>query len=203
MKSNQETIGTKKEINTPTKRGGCSDIKAKKLRSALIKELDLQSDLASKAFEELKESIKKGDENQIWYSIHMFLSTSGYISELLKEMEKLSDKNSDCIELDELTSLLELSKDLKIKQQELVENFGEELERWVVRPENNLVIENHIFQKKSVPNLDVKNMLRHFDPETYEMTFRDETYDLKEHQEEIKKVKENVEEIYRKNLLYL
>lgn len=179
---------------------GETNIQLRKLKSALISELEFQSNLALNAFEDLDQAIKRSDENKVWYSIHMFLFTSRCISGLLDQIKKLSKDNPNSLKTEDLSLLLEISSDLQIKKGELFEHFGERLEEWVLDSSYNRIIENHMFQKKSFPNLEIRQLLRHFDPETYEVTFRDNTYNLKEQREEIKEVKENIEEIYRNSL---
>jgi len=170
-----------------------------KLKSALISELDFQIDLASRAFDDLEDAIEESDEVKVWYFVHIFLFTSERISELLEKSKELCELYEDSIELQELKSLLEMSSDQKMRRNGLIENFADELEEGVLDPNNLLVMENHIFQKHEFPDLDLTQMFRHFDPETYEMSLRGKTYDLREYHDEVQKMKQNLEEIYREN----
>ncbi len=171
----------------------------KKLKAALISELDFQLDLASRAFRELEKNIEENDELKTWYSAHMFLFTSRCIWDLLEKIKKLLEEHSDYIESEDLKSLSKIFPYLEFRNSDANENHAEELERWVLDPENDRIIENHIYRKKSGIAIDVKQVLRHFDPETYEMTFKDKTYDLKEQHEEIQEIKQYVEDIYKEN----
>ena len=172
----------------------------KKLKSVLISELDLQSKLASEAYKELETALEEGDELKIWYSAQMFLFTSEKISDLLDKIKELSEKNCDDLETRDLKALSKMYSDLMmIKPNDLSENFGEKLKEWTLDPNNDRIIENHIFKKKSIPNLSVAHLLRHFDPETYELSLRNKTYDIKRQYGLIQNIKKSIEDIYREN----
>lgn len=172
----------------------------KKLKSALIIELDFQSNLASMAFDELEGAVEDSDELKIWYSVHMFLSTYECISNLLEEIRVLSEKYPDILNTEDLKSLSDISTDVDLKKKEVSNNFGMDLEKWIFEPENDRIIENHIFPEKSVPDLSTDKILRHFDPDTYQMTIRDNTYDLKQHHQVVQEIKDNIEQVYKENL---
>ncbi|MFW6041324.1 MAG: hypothetical protein ACOC85_05760 [Thermoplasmatota archaeon] len=176
------------------------EVYGKKIEYAFISELDMLSSLSMKAFEDLDRAIKRSDECGIWYSIHMLLFTYGGISRLLSQIIKLSEKNPNSPKVQDLKSFNEIYSKLSIKQDELMENFGKNLEGWIVDPRNNRIMDNYIFERSAVPSMDVTQMLRHFDPETYELTFRNKTYDLKQDQQEVQKIKQNVEDLYMKNI---
>lgn len=167
-----------------------------KLKKVLIYELDMMSTLSMNAFNALEQSIKKGDEDQIWYHIHMLLFTYSSISELLQQMEIMA---GHILETQEFQYLNDNKYGFSINKDELFDHFGRNLEDWIIDLDGS-IIENHIFEKKSIPSLDVTQMLRHFDPETYELTFRDEIYNLKEDQKIVMNIKQKVEDIYSKNL---
>ncbi len=167
-----------------------------KMKRALIYELDMMSTLSRRAFKALEISIKKGDEDRIWYHIHMLLFTYSSISELLQQIERLS---KEIIKTKEFKHLFGSNSGFNIDKDELFDHFGRNLEDWIMNIEGH-IIENYIFEKRSVPNLDVKQMLRHFDPNTFELTFRDKTYNLKGEQKRVMHITQNLEEIYRKNL---
>ncbi len=167
-----------------------------KLKKVLIYELDMMSTLSMNAFNALEQSIKKGDEDQIWYHIHMLLFTYSSISELLQQMEIMA---GHILETQEVQYLNDNKYGFRINKDELFDHFGRNLEDWIIDLDGS-IIENHIFEKKSIPSLDVTQMLRHFDPETYELTFRDEIYNLKEDQKIVMNIKQKVEDIYSKNL---
>jgi len=171
----------------------------KKLKSALISELDLQAKFASLAFNELETALEEGDELKIWYSLQMFLFTSERISSLLEKIKELSEKNPNELETKDLNSLSKIYPDMVIKQNDFSGQFGEKLKKWVLDPNDDNIIENHIFNKKSIPNLSVDHLLRHFDPENYELSLRNKTYDIKRQYGLMQDIKESIEEIYREN----
>ncbi len=170
-----------------------------KLRSALILELDMVTNNFIEAFDNLKVAIVKSDESDIWYSLSMLIYTREHILELLDQIKKLIENSQDNIEVSGLEMLL--GDYSEINKNKLRKNLGRGLREWFENTEKDPILENNVFERSSIPNLDVKQMIRHFDPETYELTFFENTYDLKKFHDVVKDIKRNIDEIYRENYL--
>lgn len=174
-----------------------------KLKSALISELDILSDLFIKAFNDLEIACERNEEIKIWYSVDMLVSTEKNITELLEQLNEIFENNPDLTPTDGIKSLLDIYIQSDMKKNKRIDHLGENLKEWIENLESDNIIENHIFEKRSIPNFDVKQVLRHFDPETYEFTYIDKTYDIKKAHEEILKIKDSLDEIFRENYLSL
>ncbi|MEF8874950.1 MAG: hypothetical protein V5A88_09840 [Candidatus Thermoplasmatota archaeon] len=169
------------------------------LNSAIIKEMELQCDLALKGFDELEKALSECDDEKVWYSIHSFFSSAARISELLKLGEKAIEKNR---ENDDLRKLMKISNSSLLsnpKWGRAIGDFGEKLEEWATKTDRTHIGEKNVIPKGCVSEMDEEDMLRHFDPETYEFTLRGETYDLKKCQEKISEVKDVIEDLARKS----
>ncbi|GEM_PF-3509166 len=169
------------------------------LNRAIIKEMELQCDLALKGFEELERSLKEHDEEKIWYSIHSFFSAAARISELLKLGEKTMEKHGYSDDLKELISVPNVSYLSHSKLESTFSSFGEDLKKWAIKPERTHIGERNVIAKGCVSGMEEENMLRHFDPESYEFTVRGKTYELKRYHEIILEVKDVIENLARRS----
>jgi hypothetical protein len=59
------------------------------------------------------------------------------------------------------------------------EHFDERLERWAASPEPRTPTDSNIGPVSAISGLELDDRLRHFDPTTYTVTFRGETYHLR------------------------
>ena len=172
-----------------------------KLKSALILELEMLTNNFIEAFDDLRYALTKDDESKIWYSLSMLTYTRKHIWQLLELIKTLFENEVDDTEIVELEYLLEEYSDIDTDEDELEGNFGKELKKWLENTDKNPILENNIFEKKSLPDLDVNQMIRHFDPDTYELTIFEETIDLKRFHGIVKDIKKDIDEIYRENYL--
>lgn len=172
-----------------------------RLKSALILELEMLTNNFIEAFDGLKIAVEKSDECKIWYSLSMLIYSRENILQVLDQMKSLFDDKRDDVEIGDLRDLLGKYTDKGIKEDEMIGDFGKQIRNWVERSEKDLILEYNVFEKTSIPNLDVRQMIKHFDPETFELTIFDKKFELEKLNEMVKDINENIDDIYRKNYL--
>lgn len=165
----------------------------KSLQSALLREMELQCDLALTSYEELEESMEEFENDKLWHSIHAFLDTTSKISELVALCEKaINDQGSGEV----LRRVVDNSKESKLSDPALKRfsiSYRDRLEEWAKQTEK--VVEKNVIEKGCISGIDEKDMLRHFDPETYDLTIRGQSYNLKSYYQEISKIKDKIDDV--------
>jgi hypothetical protein len=115
---------------------------------------------------------------RLWYSVQAFLVAAGNISKLLWPPGKpLFPERGP-----ELRSGLDVEENSPLKPRTFrnhFEHFDERLERWAASPEPRTLTDSNIGPVSAISGLELDDRLRHFDPTTYTVTFRGETYHLR------------------------
>ncbi|MFW5927993.1 MAG: hypothetical protein ACOCSL_02230 [Thermoplasmatota archaeon] len=121
--------------------------------------------------------------------------------ELLDQIKYLIEDEQYNTEIMNLKLLLESYSESDINKNGLRKNFGRYVKEWFENTDKEPILEHNVFEKSSIPNLDVSQMIRHFDPETFELTFLEETYDLKKFEDLVIDINKSIDEIYRENYI--
>lgn len=139
--------------------------------NVFINEVKCQCKFAIYSYEDIKIHLEKYDADRTWYSIQSFLVAVGNISKLLWT----KNDNPRGAELRVLLSIDEGSL-LKLRDfRNHFEHFDERLERWVL-PLNN-IIDANIAPSGSIKINGIVEM-RSFDPTSYTVSFRGDTYEM-------------------------
>ncbi len=165
----------------------------KGIHSVLLREMELQCDLALTSYEELEESIKGFENDKLWHSIHAFLDTTSKISELVALCKKAINDHGGG---EELRMILDSTRNSKLSDPALKRfsiSYRDRLEEWAKQTEK--IVEKNVIEKGCISGIDEKDMLRHFDPETYELTIRGQSYDLKGYYQEISVMKDKINDV--------
>ncbi len=86
---------------------------------------------------------------------------------------------------------------LRSEFEDIFSGFGKELENWALSEERSEITEKNVIPRGYISSFSEEDMIRHLDPETVELTFRGDTYDLMAYYEEILELKEKIEEMSR------
>jgi hypothetical protein len=114
---------------------------------------------------------------RLWYAVQAFLVASGNISKLLwPSRKRLFPERGH-----ELRAGLEVEESSPLKPRTFrnhFEHFDERLEQWVASPEPRTLTDLYIGPEGAISGLELDTRLRHFDPATFTVTFRGDTYRL-------------------------
>ncbi|MFW6144155.1 MAG: hypothetical protein ACOC55_01105 [Candidatus Natronoplasma sp.] len=168
-----------------------------KLKKAVMMEIEHTTNIACRAFEEMEEAVEMADNEKIWFSVHSFLSAVYQLSKLVRSgRERLMEGDG----LEYLGSLLDEDYSfLKTESKGVFDDFRSNFEDWVLDEERTQILEKNVIPKGLVFGMNEEDMLRHLDPETYELTMRGETYDLLEYQKDILQMKKKMDHLVEKS----
>jgi hypothetical protein len=135
-----------------------------------------QWDLTTKTYEQKR----KAASDRLWYAVQAFLVAAGNISTLLWPSYRKGEGRTP-ERGPELRAGLAVEEDSPLAPRTLrnhFEHFDERLEEWAVSPGPRKVVDSNIGPVSAISGYDPKSLLRHFDPATFTVIFRGETYDL-------------------------
>lgn len=136
---------------------------------------------------------------RFWYSIQAFLIATGNISKLLwPTREKITDRGETLRSLLGINESMLFTRDVRNS----FEHFDERLETWMIT-RNGVLFDSNIGSTGSYDSvirssstlptafeISDEDILRNFDPSTFNLTFTGQTFELLNVLEEIKNIKE-------------
>lgn len=145
-----------------------------------LMELERQCRFAEMAFDDLNKSLRDTDPGQerFWFSIQSFLIATANISKILFPSDK-SDRNLRTAE--ELRKRLSISDTSPIKPKRFrshFEHYDERIEDWSKNSKSHSIVDTNIAPKNAIQVGDTYAYMRNFDPQKFELTFRDEEYEI-------------------------
>jgi len=140
-------------------------------------EVHLQSTFAIIAAEDLAGAITAQLSDRIWYSIQAFLVAAANVSKLLwpsraSQMQVLRR---------ELRRRLAVANPSALEPRSLrdtFEHFDGRLEEWASISNRHNFVDRFVGQLSAIAGLEADDFMRHFDPDTAEISFRQETFRL-------------------------
>lgn len=121
---------------------------------------------------------RKAAYDCLWYSVQAFLVAAGNISKLLWPPGKpLFPEHGP-----ELRAGLDVEENSPLKPRTFrnhFEHFDERLERWAASPAPRTLADSNIGLVSAISGLELDDQLRYFDPTTFAVTFRGDTYQLR------------------------
>lgn len=158
-----------------------------------IAEVQSQTGFALMAFEDLKAALAVDDLLRTWYSVQGFLIAAANLSKLLYSTEPASRK-SRCIRLRTELGLKGTSPIATRKVRNRFEHFDERIEAWEASPKRRR-------SDSLVMPLDSAfagwEVLRHLDPKTFTVRFRDDHFELLPALKEVRLIRAAADEALR------
>jgi len=127
------------------------------------------------------EQMRKAAKDRLWCSVQAFLVAAGNISKLLwpsyRKGEELIPERGP-----ELRVSLAVEEDSPLAPRTLrnhFEHFDVRLEQWAVSSKPRVFVDSNIGPVSMISDFKPGDRLRHFDPTTFTVYFREDTYHLR------------------------
>ena len=153
-------------------------------------EIKRQCEFSFIALKQMECGLQNKDVNLIWYSIQNFLVAIANISKILWPIPKYKGRG------EELRKKLKISENSLIKSRKFrnhFEHFDERLEKWLKTTKHYNYVDSNIGDIKLIKGIDVEDIHRNFNPNTMELIFRGEKYDLQAVKKEVEKIYKNLD----------
>ena len=141
-------------------------------------EIVRQCDFALLAVQHLKMALTSNDTGSLtWYSLQNFLVAVGNLSKICWPVKKLSEKRGQ-----ELRKKLGVLDNVSIAPRIFrnhFEHFDERLENWAKSSKRRNFIDSNIGPQNMIVGIDTSDFLRNFDQNTWILTYRGDSYELK------------------------
>jgi hypothetical protein len=176
------------------------------IQSVFLSELSKQCDFASYAMNFLRSALHSGERDSTsltFFAAHTFLTHAGNISKLLWPDKRTKNKWPNSYERGkELRRILVVHENSPLKDRTLrnhFEHYDSRIDEWVFDSINrkhaqsvparyfyaDSVITRARDVKRVITGLEIEDVMRHFDPETFTLSFRGERYNLLSTEKEI------------------
>jgi len=153
------------------------------------REIERQCKFALIASEDIQKSLMSNfnDKDRLWYSLQTFLIAVGNISKILwPPNKKYTNRGQD------LLQKIGIDDNSFIKTRDFrnyFEHFDERLEDWARQSKSRNFVDSNIGSiTNAITGIDPKDFIRNFDPNTFELTFRGDLYQLNPVINEIKEI---------------
>jgi hypothetical protein len=163
------------------------------IQELLVSEIRTQCIFALMAYEDLTkslESIKHANTDELdrfWYSIQAFLVAVSNVSKILWPSAPLGSELPAEISSrrENLRNSLSIKQSFPLKPRKFrnyAEHYDMELEEWVAKSKDEMLIDSSIGTINSDPNTPPGPIayMRNFDPVRFTLIFRDEEYQVRE-----------------------
>jgi len=141
------------------------------------REVERQRRFALIAANNMVEALEERAQDRFWYSIQAFLVAVANVSKLLwGRNEEMAERRVD------LRQSLSVNDNSVLQSRTMrnsFEHFNERLERWVEESGPGMVVDSNVMPRGAIAGLDAENYLRNFDPNSWTLIFRDETFELR------------------------
>lgn len=137
------------------------------------REVERQCKFALMAEHGLKQALRTGDVDGIWYSVRAFLVAAGNISKLLWPPRPSSTERGAKLR----ESPVPINSPLKPRTfRNSFEHFDERLEQWATSSERHNLADSNVGSPNMIVGLELGDYLRNFDTVNWAVTFRGDTY---------------------------
>jgi hypothetical protein len=162
----------------------------------------MKSMIALIAYDGMKTSlyrIKPGDSKELdyfWYSVQSFLVAVANISNIVRPSashgsvlppETLSRKTT-------LANLLDIDKISILESKEFrnhFEHYDERIEEWANKTTDSIIVDSNVVPSYMIAGYSKIARMRNFDPDTFELTFKDKSYKFSQVVNAIRKLLED------------
>ena len=152
-------------------------------------EVERQCSFATIAARDLENALRDREMDRVWYSIQSILVAAGNISKLLwPQKSKIPDRGS------ELRANLSVSDDSPLQPRIFrnhFEHFDDRLEEWATSSTRRNFVDSNVGPIDMIRDIDPGDYLRNFNPATWTVTFRGDSYELKPIIQEVGKILKN------------
>jgi hypothetical protein len=152
-------------------------------------EIQRQCNFAIIAYEAMKTSVKKmksGDNKELdlfWYSVQSFLVAVANISKILWPSAPCGSELSPEVEArgTALRELLAVDDSSALKRREFrnyFEHYDFRIEEWAKKTTDLTIVDSNVVPSYVIAGYNTISKMRNFDPDKYELMFRDRSYQL-------------------------
>lgn len=144
-----------------------------------LMELKRQCQFAVMAYNDLTKYLTEFNLERFWFSVQSFLIATANISKILFPSEK-SDR--DLIVAEDIRKMLSIDDISSIKPKRFrnhFEHYDERIEEWVKKSQSHTIVDTNIAPKGFIQVGDPYAYMRNFDPQKFELNFRDEEYEIR------------------------
>ena len=148
------------------------------MRMIFLIEIRRQSGFGLLAAQDLQRAVPARDFERCWYSVQSLLIAGGNVSKILwpSRPPRISRRGED------LRALLNVPDNSPLKPRkfrDIFEHFDERLEGWATSSERRNFADSNIGPPGMIAGLEVRDHLRHYDPDRQTLTFRGDEYELR------------------------
>lgn len=140
------------------------------------REVERQCRFALLATEDLHHALGILDRDRVWFSTQVLLVAAGNVSKLLWPSDsRYSNRGTD------LRASLGVRNDSVLAPRRFrnhFEHFDERLEEWARSSNTHTFVDSNIMSPGAIVGPPQRDFLRNFDPTTWTLTFRGDTYEL-------------------------
>lgn len=137
----------------------------------------------------LRFALSTANTDLVFYSAHAFLSHVGNISKLLWPDIKTKRSMPKTYKRDkELKLLLNIPENSPLKDRLFrnhYEHFDSRIDEWVFSSEHHNFIQKFVGPLTGIGGINTGDIMKHFDPNTFVLTFRGDIYDLRAAEKEV------------------
>ncbi|WP_175419962.1 hypothetical protein [Marinitoga sp. 1154] len=140
-----------------------------------LSEIRRQCEFSFIALRQIELGLQNNNVEIVWYNLQNFLISVANISKILWPNQNYKRRG------EKLRQRLKISEDSLIKSRKFrnhFEHFDERLDEWFKATENYNYVDSNIGDIKTINGIDVKDILRNFNPKNFELIFRGEKYEL-------------------------
>ena len=162
-------------------------------------ELATQCDFAKLSMAYLRFALEAKDLKLAFYSSHSFLNHVGNISKLLWPDVMTKRKIPESIERGkELRRVLKISENSSLKDKTFrnhFEHYDSRIDEWVLKSKHHVYVDMLIGPVETISAVDFNDIMRHFNPDTFLLSFHGGTYDLVSAEKEVTELLNKILEI--------
>ena len=178
---------------------GADDRAKKFFQDTFMYELAHQCDFALISMAYLRFALNTRNLKLVFYSSHAFLTHAGNISKLLwPDKRTRNDWPKSYNRGSELRRILKIPENSPLKDRTLrnhLEHYDSRIDEWVLTSQRHNYVDQFLGPISQIGGVEISDIMRHFDYNTYTLSFHGDSYDLLSTEKEIIKLLNQIMEI--------